>query len=111
MSKKRISAKAVRGIATERMGKLYSMSTEAAREGELWRAQRYIEIMTAISRRTKTPIPKEYRYCKGCRMPLSGPDTCRVRLSNHKVIITCGNCNLIKRIPYLKEQKNDRKTG
>ena len=111
MSRRRISGKAVREIASTRIDKLYDMALEAV-EGDDWdHAARYVEIMLAISRRTKVPIPREHRYCKGCLLPMRAGSTCTVRLSNHKVIITCGNCNTIRRVPYLREQKNDRETG
>ncbi|NLL94154.1 MAG: ribonuclease P protein component 4 [Thermoplasmatales archaeon] len=111
MSRKRVSGKAVRDIASARIDRLYAAALEAVAEDDWDYAARYVEMMLAISRRTKAPIPREHRYCKGCRLPLVAGATCTVRLSNHKVIITCGNCNTIRRLPYLREQRNDRKAG
>lgn len=71
-------------------------------------ARRYINIAMNIGMKTCTRMPRDQRICKGCQILLIPGINCRVRLSNHKVCITCGLCGKIQRIPYIKEQLNDR---
>ena len=69
-----------------------------------------MDLARRISRKTRVKIPRDFKYCKGCGLPLMPGVNCTVRLTGRKVIYTCGNCCTLKRIPYIKEQmKNDGK--
>jgi len=94
----------ISGIAETRMEKLMAMSRERASSGDPVLARRYVDLARRISMRTKTEMPKEYIYCKMCLMPMV-PCTSRVRLRNHKIMIRCLECGDLKRIPYLREQR------
>lgn len=109
MSKKHLSRAMIVDVSNERINVLTELSTNAIREGNNDRAKRYITLARRIAMKTKVTIPKEFRYCKKCYLPMVMGINCRVRLSNHKVSITCGECGSIKRMPYNREQENDRK--
>ena len=108
MSKRRISSRQAADLGQQRIEKLTFMATEAAREGKSERARLYIDLARRIGMKTRTGIPKEFRYCQGCLIPLIVGTNCTVRLNNGKVSITCNECAAIKRLPYMREQKNDR---
>jgi ribonuclease P protein subunit RPR2 len=94
----------ISGIAEARIRKLMMMSVERASSDDPAMARRYVDLAIRISMRTKTKIPKEYIYCKGCLMPMI-PAASRVRLRDHKVVMTCTECGRLKRMPYLREQR------
>ena len=101
---RRINRATVTGIAHMRINKLMILSKEMATSGDMEYAIRYVELARRISMRTKTKIPREHRYCKKCYVPMV-PSTCRVRLGPHRIVIYCRVCGSMKRIPYLKEQR------
>ncbi|MCL2143012.1 MAG: ribonuclease P protein component 4 [Methanomassiliicoccaceae archaeon] len=101
---KRIPHRQIAEIAAARIDKLMRMSAEQASYGDADLARRYVEIARRISMRTRTKIPKEHIYCKNCLTPMAS-GTFRVRLRNHKVVMVCAECGHIRRMPYLKEQK------
>lgn len=107
MSKRRIDPKRAKEIAEERMAILLNLSAEEARAGNNDRARRYVELARSIGMKTRTKMPEDIRYCKGCRMPLVPGIGCVVRLRNHKVTMTCTQCGASRRMPYIKEQRND----
>ena len=81
------------------------MSEEAVRNGRDDRARRYIEIAMAISGKTRVKMPKERRFCKNCHLPMMPGVNCTVRLSNHRVTMSCDACGEVRRIPYIREQR------
>lgn len=108
MSKRRISSGQAADLGQQRIERLTSMAAEAVREGKSENARRYIDLARRIGMKTRTGIPKEFRYCQGCLIPLIAGINCTVRLNNGKVSITCRECAVVKRLPYMREQKNDR---
>ena len=105
MSKRRVSQKTVSEIGTVRISRLLDMAEEAVRAGRPDRAHRYVDLARRIGMKTRVKIPRERRYCKQCLMPMMPGVNCTVRLSGHKVVITCGTCGKVRRIPYIKEQR------
>ncbi|MBR4503812.1 MAG: ribonuclease P protein component 4 [Candidatus Methanomethylophilaceae archaeon] len=105
MSKRHLSQKALSEIGAERMKRLLDLSEEAVRMGRDDRARRYVEIARAIGMKTRVRMPKDRPFCKGCLLPMMPGINCTVRLSDHRLITTCGRCGAIKRMPYLKEQR------
>ncbi len=86
------------------------MADDAVKEGKPDRARRYVDLARRIGMKTRTGIPKEYRYCHDCLIPLIPGVNCTVRLNNGKVCMTCAECGVVKRQPYTREQKHDRET-
>lgn len=108
MSKRRVSSRQATDLGLHRIGVLTSMASEATREGRADRARRYVELARRIGMKTRTGIPKDFRYCEGCLVPLVPGVSCTVRLNNSKVSITCTECGAVKRLPYMREQRDDR---
>ncbi len=107
MSRRRIPQKVLTDIGDARIGTLLKLAVEAVGEGKDDRARRYVELAGRIAAKTQTSIPKDFPYCRGCRVPLIPGRNCTVRLNNHMVCVTCGSCGEIRRRPYLKEQSHD----
>ncbi|MFA6804662.1 MAG: ribonuclease P protein component 4 [Candidatus Methanomethylophilaceae archaeon] len=105
MSKRHLPRNAVTQIGNERISILTDLAYSAAREGRDDRASRYIMLAKRIGMKTRTGIPKEFKYCKECCLPMIPGTNCRVRLDGHKVITTCTKCGAVRRMPYLKEQR------
>ncbi len=101
MARRRISSKIASEIASDRMSKLFELSKDAAKNGDDERAIRYVSVARRIGQKTRTPIPDDVRFCKGCGMPLS----IEVRIGDGRVKITCLKCDTIKRMPYTREQR------
>jgi len=101
---KRVNRAEASGIAAVRIEKLMAMSKAQASHGDADLARRYVDLARRISLRTRTKIPKEHIYCKNCLIPMT-PDTFRVRLKRHRIIMVCAECGTVKRNPYIKEQK------
>ncbi len=105
MSKRRISQKDVSMIGADRIARLISLSEQAVIDGREDRARRYVDLARRIGMKARTGIPKDWRYCKNCLLPMMPGRTCTVRLSKHKVCVTCGSCGTVRRQPYLEEQR------
>ena len=105
MSRKRISSRDASSIAMGRISVLFGLSRKALEEGNGDRARRYVILARRIGQRTRTPIPKEHRFCKKCNMPLDIGRNCRVRVEDGMVRITCMECGDVKRMPYTKESR------
>jgi len=107
----RYSKKVRKKIARERIEILFREAEKRAKEGRFELANRYVEIARKISMKYLVRIPKEYRvrYCKKCLSYLLPGKNCRVRISKHRVIVTCLNCGNVKRYPYIRELKERRK--
>lgn len=105
MSKKRISSHAAGDIAKERMSKLLDLSVSAVKNGDDERAKRYVSIARRIGQKTRVPMPEGTKICKKCDLPLIPGQNCRTRIGDGKVKITCSSCGEIKRMPYIREQR------
>lgn len=105
MSKKHISRNAKVNIGKERIEILMNLAEKAVREGKEDRAARYVDIARRIGMKTRTGIPKEFRFCKGCFTPLVPGVSCTTRLNGHKVVTTCEICGTVRRVPYIREQR------
>ncbi|MGI6472185.1 MAG: ribonuclease P protein component 4 [Candidatus Methanomethylophilaceae archaeon] len=110
MSRRRISSRQAADIGTQRITKLTSMAVDAVKEGKPDRARRYVDLARKIGMKTRTGIPGTYVYCDRCLVPLVPGVNCTVRLNNGKVSMTCAECGVVRRQPYIKEQKHDRET-
>ncbi len=106
MSRRRISGDEAAAIAVQRLSVLTRLSAEAVRAGRDDRARRYVSIALRICGKTRTRMPEDFRYCKGCMIPLMPGITSRTRLSGGKVACTCLRCGRVRRMPYVKERRS-----
>ena len=105
MSRRRVDSRTVSDIASRRMSILFGLSRKALEEGDEDRAKRYVILARRIGQRTRTPIPKEHRFCKRCNMPLDVGRNCRVRVKDGVIRTTCLECGDVRRMPYTKESR------
>lgn len=101
---KRIPRKDVRKIGSERVSILVRLADEAVRAGKDDRARRYVELARAICGKAQIDMPRDFRYCKKCLLPMVPGINCRVRLNGSKLTSGCP-CGEVWRMPYLKEQR------
>ncbi|MBO5599515.1 MAG: ribonuclease P protein component 4 [Candidatus Methanomethylophilus sp.] len=101
---KRIPRKDVRKIGDERVSILTGLACKAVRDGRDDRARRYVELARAICGKAQTEMPRDFRYCKKCLLPMMPGINCRVRLTGGKITSGCA-CGEVRRMPYLKEQR------
>ncbi len=99
---------AVKGIGAQRVRILLELSQEAAGQGREDRAIRYVGLARAICGKAQMDMPREFRFCGGCLLPLIPGSNCTVRLTGHKIVSECRRCGTVWRMPYLKEQRRPR---
>ena len=95
-----MSKKEAVAIARERIDILMDLSI-MKRKSFPEEARWHIGSMEAIARRTDFTLPGRIKrsYCKRCKTPY-GNDT-RVRTKKGKILlVTCGSCGDMRRIPY-----------
>ena len=109
MSRRRIGSGRAKDVARERIDILMRLAVSETKAGNKERARRYVFIARRIGMKTKVPMPADTRYCKHCGIPLVPGITSRVRLRDGRVTIRCLECAEFKRIPYIREQRNDGK--
>lgn len=105
MSKRRISSHKVNDIAECRISILSDLSKKAVVSGRQDRARGYISLARRISQKTRTSMPEDLMFCKNCNLPLIPGVNCRIRVGSHRVKTTCIECNGIRRMPYIREQR------
>lgn len=105
MSKAHVPHRVIGGIAAERMERLMDLAVVARRQGRLDRAVRYVTLARLIGQKVREPMPDRSPFCKKCGMPLIQGMNCRVRANGGKISTTCLDCQSIKRMPYIKEQR------
>jgi ribonuclease P protein subunit RPR2 len=83
-------------IAGERIEILFNKAEERFLNSREELASRYVTLAQKISRRTETPIPREYRmrFCSECGNYWMPGETCKVRLLSDKgkLWYSCQEC-------------------
>lgn len=101
-------------VALQRAQRLLSLAEERfsgdASDREL--SHRYAGLARRIAMRTRTRLPSSMRrrICQGCHHFLVPGKNCRIRLTTSKLTLTCLDCGRVARHPYLREQKQRRRT-
>lgn len=100
-----------RAIARERIRILFAEAEQAALEGRLDRADRYVELARRIGMRYQVPIPRELKpfVCRRCGAYLLPGETSRVRTRGTAVATTCLRCGHVRRVPFRRERKERRR--
>ncbi|MCE4607597.1 MAG: hypothetical protein F7B61_01380 [Caldisphaeraceae archaeon] len=95
-------------LVVQRMERLFNISKEKVKEGDIEYSRRISELIFRLSLRNKIKIPRAIKrsICKNCHVALVPGFTCTIRLrSQGKVsylVIKCKECGWVKRIPYNK---------
>ncbi len=107
MARSRKKSKAIaRKIALERIEYMFKLAgEEICRDPE--RSARYVLLARRIGMRNRVSIPSHLKrsLCKSCSSLLVPGRSCRVRLKEGCIIITCLGCGQIKRYPFTKKDK------
>lgn len=93
---------AEKSVAHERVDRLVALAAEAVREGRPDRAHRY----AALAWRIKLTYQLrgsavDGRACRACHGFLQPGATCRVRLTEGKLSVTCLACGHVRRRPLV----------
>ncbi len=93
-------------IARERVGKLFDMAEEAAADGDLERADRYVEMAWNIKLKFRLKLTDYQKrlFCRKCLRFLAAGKTGRYRTEDGKLAVTCLSCGETRRYP-LKGQR------
>ncbi|PKK85320.1 MAG: hypothetical protein CVT48_05925 [Thermoplasmata archaeon HGW-Thermoplasmata-1] len=96
-----------RGIAEERIDRLFQLAKAAALAGRIDRAGRYMALARKMAMKIQKPLPPEMRraVCRRCGAFMLPGSTCRTRVGGSRVTTTCLGCGEIYRFPFLREQK------
>ncbi|MDI3539025.1 MAG: ribonuclease protein subunit [Methanolobus sp.] len=106
MAKYRQKNKAVaKDIAYERMVYLFDLAGREYAESPV-RSNRYVSLAKRIGMRYRVSLPSELKkkMCKGCGSFLSPGASCRARLKDGRLNITCLNCGRVQRYPLAGER-------
>ncbi|GAB4306507.1 MAG: ribonuclease P protein component 4 [Methanobacteriaceae archaeon] len=97
-------------IAEERINILFILADKEFKEHPE-RSNRYVKLARNIATKYNIKMPKiwKHRFCKNCYSFLKPGYNCRVRLSKSCVVISCLECGIKMRIPYIKEKKMRRR--
>ena len=90
-----------KGIAINRIERLFTLAEECALHGRLELSDRYVFLARKISMRYLVPMSNKNKrnFCKHCYCYLIQPKNCRVRISRSRIITFCFNCKRYSRIP------------
>ncbi|MFC2154166.1 ribonuclease P protein component 4 [Candidatus Altiarchaeota archaeon] len=98
-----------RKIALERISILFQTAEDTTLEGSLEEAHRVIEVARNVSMKFNMPFSQDQKrkICKHCHHFLVFGKNARQRLDakNHRVTITCLDCQGKTWWPYVKEKK------
>ncbi|MEK6962856.1 MAG: ribonuclease P protein component 4 [Nanoarchaeota archaeon] len=109
MPKKFKDPKEKKKLAVDRIHTLFLEAEEQFKKRpEL--SNRYVELARKIAMKARVQMPHEYkrRFCKKCHSYLMPGVNCRVRLTQHKVVYTCGVCKEYMRMPYVTKIRHSK---
>lgn len=88
-----------KGIAYERIRRLFDLA-DRERDADPELSIRYIHLAERIAKRLDISLPADLKrlYCKKCGRRYSS-DT-RVRIKKGLCLVTCPNCQDLRRLPY-----------
>ncbi|MEB2793373.1 MAG: hypothetical protein G5Z42_04120 [Caldisphaeraceae archaeon] len=95
-------------LVVQRMERLFSISKEKVKEGDIEYSRQINELILRLSLRNKIKIPRTIKrsICKNCHVALVPGLTCTIRLRSQGkmsyLVIRCKECGWIRRIPYNK---------
>lgn len=102
-----------RGIARERIQRLFQLAEGQALAGRLDRAGRYALLARRIGMKHVVRLAPDQRrrVCRACDAYLLPGRTARVRANQGKVSVTCLGCGQVRRFGLGREQRARRKAA
>ncbi len=99
-------------IARERMEGLLKLAEETSERGRLDMSRRYVDLARRIGMRynVRLPASSRYRFCPGCNTWYRFGTTASRRLRTSRVVIRCGICQLVTRLPYDRQTQLEEGT-
>lgn len=112
MRRKKSEKKIYDDIALECVRRLFELADLRALDGDLARADRYVEIARSIGMKHNVRVPSELgrRYCKYCYRYLLPSKTSEVRLNSreNRVEVVCLTCGRVMYYPYTRKSGGRR---
>jgi len=105
MTRRHVSKKDAKGVAEERVDRLFELAGVAAHAGNSARAKRYVALALRMSERHKVPARHKRLYCRTCGSYFVPARTVRVRTGKGRVVMTCLECGNVQRHPMSREKK------
>ncbi|MCD5425623.1 MAG: ribonuclease P [Methanosarcinaceae archaeon] len=105
---RKIQKRLIKDMALKRIEVLFELAKKEHKLHSDW-SNRYIILIRKISMRYRVRLKKEQkmRMCKNCNTFLMPGSSSRIRLHKKKyLLITCLNCEKIKRYPYIQNKRN-----
>lgn len=105
MTRRHVSKKDAKGVAEERVDRLFELAGAAANAGNSARAKRYVALALRMSERHKVPARHKRLYCRACGSYFVPARTVRVRTGKGRVVMTCLECGNVQRYPMARERE------
>jgi len=105
MTRRHVSKKDAKGVAEERVDRLFELAGAAAISGNSARAKRYVALALRMSERHKVPARHKRLYCQACGSYFAPARTVRVRTGKGRVVMTCLECGNVQRYPMADERE------
>src|SRR3989344_4520319 len=104
MPKKFKDPKEKKKMALERICTLFEQAEEQFKKRPAL-SNRYVLLARKLAMKVRLRMPRELkrRFCKHCHAYLKPGVNCRVRLTQHKVVYTCGVCKKFMKVSYVKK--------
>jgi len=105
MGRRHIGKKDARGLAGERVARLFALAEEEAGKGNDERARKYVGLALRMAERHRVPAANKRRYCPECRSYFVPPRNVRVRVRSGMVAMTCLVCGNVQRFPTARRMR------
>jgi len=99
MARRHLGKKDAKGIAADRIERLFELARTEAKAGKQDRAKRYVALALRIGERHKVRPGHKREYCPDCHAYFVPPVNVRSRTGERRVIITCLSCGHVLRLP------------
>jgi ribonuclease P protein subunit RPR2 len=99
MGRRHVAKRDARGVARERIDRLFELAESEALAGNDPRSKRYVSLALRIGERHKVRTGFKRRYCPACHLFFVPPRNLRVRVGKGRVTMTCLSCGHIVRYP------------
>lgn len=99
MGRRHVTKRDARGLARERIDRLFELAEIEALGGNDSRSKRYVSLALRMGERHKVRAGHKRTYCSSCHMFFVPPRNIRVRVGKGRVTMTCLSCGHIMRYP------------